>query len=68
MDMLKVYDISDAIEVESLPLCPLCDQPIDELSMPAYGSHSSQDGFITLCLIHEECGDALKEGADDPGK
>jgi len=58
---MKVYDITDHVELGEIPACPICGNDIDEMSEPAYGSYSSRTGWITLCLIHDSCGERLEE-------
>jgi hypothetical protein len=57
---MKTYDISKAIDIFDVPFCPLCDNEITEMDEPAYGICSNDSGLVSLCLIHESCGEELR--------
>ena len=42
------------IDVEEMPLCPLCDQPIDTIDGATIG-WVAKHGFTAACLVHTQC-------------
>jgi hypothetical protein len=53
---MNFYDITDYVEEDLLPCCPLCDQPLDHLSMLAMVKVADYRG-----LVHEQCATDLLE-------
>jgi hypothetical protein len=54
---MKVFNLKDFdFEIEDVPLCPICDQPIEYLQLSAIGGFE-EDGYQSFCLIHRDCAD-----------
>lgn len=51
-----MIDISNAIDPEDIPLCPLCDQPIMNYETVSIGTAAG-----AVALVHEDCANELSE-------
>jgi hypothetical protein len=57
---MNFYDITEHVEEDILPCCPLCDQPMDELEKLAMVKVGEYRG-----LAHDNCALALFESDED---
>ena len=57
---MQYIDLTDEIEVEDAPLCPLCDQPVT--SNDAFTGYIHSDFGKTYFLVCSGCIDNLLEG------
>ena len=50
------YDITDKLDnVYDVPLCPICDQPMDEVDELAIGACRVEGYPNAYCLVHYGC-------------
>ena len=57
------YWALDSLEIEQVPLCPLCGQPLFDDEEFVLGSVDGGGHPDVMCLVHREC--ALAEDNED---
>jgi hypothetical protein len=57
--MMKIFNLEDkGLIIDDVPLCPICDQPIEHPDLAAIGG-IEDGGFQSFCLIHSDCAGQL---------
>jgi len=56
---MEIFNLEDkGIIIDDVPLCPICDQPIEHPDLAAIGD-IDDGGCQSFCLIHSDCAGQL---------
>lgn len=60
-----MIDITNKLQEDEVPLCPLCDQPIMAYSQVALAIRKTDVDYGVICAVHVECATAEEEDEDE---